>query len=75
MQKTYNVSERYEAKRIHRFALGGGYRDLWKAKIELPVLDLATEGGGHGFGYYGVMAEKAIGFIVNALDQERLRIR
>jgi hypothetical protein len=40
------ASERYEAKRIHRFALGGGYRDLWKAKIELPVLDLATEGGG-----------------------------
>jgi hypothetical protein len=40
------ASERYKAKRIHRFALGGGYRDLWEAEIELPVLNLATEGGG-----------------------------
>ena len=40
------ASERYQAKRIHRFALGSGYRDLWEAEIELPVLNLATEGGG-----------------------------
>jgi len=46
--KTVRVaaSERYQANRVHRFALGGGYRDLWEAEIELPVLDLATEAGG-----------------------------
>ena len=40
------ASERYEATRVHRFAFGGGYRDLWEAEIELPVLNLETEGGG-----------------------------
>ena len=39
------ASERYKAKRIHRFALGGGYRDLWEAEIELPVLKLEVESG------------------------------
>ena len=36
--------------------------------------DLETQGGGHGFGYYRVMADKAIDFIANALDRERLRV-
>lgn len=36
--------------------------------------DLETVGGGHGFGYYGVMAERAISFITNALERERLRV-
>ena len=36
--------------------------------------DLETTGGGHGFDYYNQMAEKAVGFIANALDRERLRI-
>lgn len=40
------ASERYHANRIHRFVLGGGYRDLWEAPVALPVLDLAREGGG-----------------------------
>jgi hypothetical protein len=40
------ASERYDKGRVHRFALGGGYRDLWKAEIELPVLDIGSEGGG-----------------------------
>jgi hypothetical protein len=40
------ASERYKANRVHRFAMGGGYRDLWETEIELPVLDLATEAGG-----------------------------
>ena len=40
------ASERYEAARVHRFVLGGGYRDLWEAEIELPLLNLATQGGG-----------------------------
>jgi hypothetical protein len=40
------ASGRYDTGRVRRFALGGGYRDLWKAEIELPVLDLHVEGGG-----------------------------
>lgn len=36
--------------------------------------EFEIEGGGHGFGYYEVMAERAIDFIANALDRERLRI-
>ncbi len=36
--------------------------------------DLETQGGGHGFGYYGKMAERAVGFIVHALERERLRV-
>lgn len=36
--------------------------------------DLETEAGGHGFAYYNAMAKKAIGFLVNALERERLRI-
>lgn len=41
-----SASERYQANRVHRFILGGGYRDLWEAPIALPVLDLEGEGGG-----------------------------
>jgi len=41
-----SASERYQANRVHRFVLGGGYRDLWQAKIPLPLLDLEREGGG-----------------------------
>jgi hypothetical protein len=40
------ASTRYEANRIHEFTFGGGYRALWKAEVEIPLLDLATEGGG-----------------------------
>lgn len=40
------ASERYRAGRVHRFVLGGGYRDLWQTPVELPVLDLDVEGGG-----------------------------
>jgi S-formylglutathione hydrolase FrmB len=36
--------------------------------------DLETTGGGHGFDYYNRMAARAIGFIVERLEQERLRI-
>ena len=31
--------------RAHRFALGGGYRDLWQAEIELPLVKLETPAG------------------------------
>jgi S-formylglutathione hydrolase FrmB len=37
--------------------------------------DLETSGGGHGFKYYNRMAEKAITFLHNGLERERLRIR
>lgn len=40
------ASDRYQAGRVHRFALGGGYRDLWETEIELPLLDLGALGGG-----------------------------
>ena len=40
------ASERYEAGRLYRFTFGGGYRELWKTEIELPVLDLGQTGGG-----------------------------
>ncbi len=36
--------------------------------------DLETEGGGHGFDYYGLMAARSITFIANALESERLRV-
>lgn len=36
--------------------------------------DLETTGGGHGFEYYQRMAPAAIGFIVERLEQERLRL-
>jgi hypothetical protein len=39
------ASERYKAARVHRFVLGGGYRDLWQAEIELPVLKLEVASG------------------------------
>src|SRR5688572_28499501 len=43
---TVEASTRYERNRLHQFTFGGGYRELWKAPVELPVLDLKTEGGG-----------------------------
>ena len=36
--------------------------------------DLETVGGGHGFGYYNMMADKAIGFVSERLERERMRI-
>ena len=36
--------------------------------------DLETTGGGHGFDYYNLMAEKAVTFIADGLDQERRRL-
>ena len=36
--------------------------------------DLETSGGGHGFEYYNRMAPKAIGFIAEQLERERLRV-
>lgn len=36
--------------------------------------DLETTGGGHGFDYYNLMAERALNFIAERLDQERRRL-
>jgi S-formylglutathione hydrolase FrmB len=36
--------------------------------------DLESSGGGHGFEYYNRMAAKAIGFIAERLESERLRV-
>ena len=40
----------------------------------LHECDLETESGGHGWSYYDHMAEAALGFIVERLEQERRRI-
>jgi pimeloyl-ACP methyl ester carboxylesterase len=36
--------------------------------------ELERSGGGHGFAYYNVMAERAITFLVDRLEQERRRL-
>ena len=56
------ASERYRAGRIHRWALGGGYRDLWQTPIELPVLDLGQEAGGlEPIGRFGGLQTAVLG--------------
>lgn len=58
------ASERYRANRIHRFALGGGYRDLWEAEIELPLLDVTTaEGGLRPIGRFGGLQTAVLGLV------------
>ncbi len=57
------ASERYHAGRVHRFVLGGGYRDLWQMPVELPLLDLANEGGGlTPTGRFGGLQTAVLGF-------------
>ena len=46
---------------------------LWSLGVPHEC-DLETEGGGHGFDYYNRMAETAISFLADRLDQERLRL-
>jgi hypothetical protein len=36
----------YAAGAIHRFFLGSRYRGLWTRSLDVPILDLATYGGG-----------------------------
>lgn len=36
--------------------------------------ELAIEGGGHGFGYYNLMAERVMQFLLARLEHERLRV-
>lgn len=57
------ASTRYKAGTLHRFTMGGGYRDLWEAEIELPVLDLASIGGGlTPTGRFGGLQSAVLGF-------------
>lgn len=45
------------------------------ASLGVPFeCDLETEGGGHSFQYASLMAPRAIGFIAQRLEQERLRV-
>ena len=46
---------------------------LWSLGV-MHECDLETSGGGHGFKYYNRMAEKAVAFIHNGLERERLRV-
>ncbi len=46
---------------------------LWSLGVP-HVCDLETTSGGHGFEYYNRMAERAVGFLVDRLDQERRRV-
>ena len=45
------------------------------ASLGIPFeRDLESSNGGHGFEYYNFMAERAIKFIVDSLERERMRI-
>ncbi len=58
------ASARYRAGRVHRFIFGGGYRDLWKAEVELPLLDLEKEGGGlTPTGRFGGLQSAVLGLV------------
>lgn len=46
---------------------------LWSLGIPFEC-DLATSGGGHGFEYYSRMAGRALAFLWERLEQDRLRI-
>jgi len=46
---------------------------LWSLGVPHEC-DLETTGGGHGFEYYNVLAERAVTFIAERLDQERRRL-
>jgi S-formylglutathione hydrolase FrmB len=46
---------------------------LWSLGVPYEC-DLETEGGGHSFAYASHMAPRAVGFIAQRLEQERLRV-
>lgn len=46
---------------------------LWSLGVPYES-DLETSAGGHGFEYYNAMAERAVSFLADRLDQERRRI-
>jgi S-formylglutathione hydrolase FrmB len=46
---------------------------LWSLGVPFEC-DLETTGGGHSFQYAGLMAKRAVGFLAERLERERLRI-
>ena len=40
----------------------------------IDEFDFETTAGGHGFGYYRVQAQQAVEFLIERLEQERLRL-
>ena len=46
---------------------------LWSLGVPHEY-DFETVAGGHGFGYYNVMAERAVQFVVDGLEKERRRV-
>ena len=46
---------------------------LWSLGVPFEC-DLETEAGGHSFKYASHMAPRAIGFVAQRLEQERLRV-
>jgi S-formylglutathione hydrolase FrmB len=46
---------------------------LWSLGVPFEC-DLETTGGGHSFQYASLMAERAVGFLADRLERERLRI-
>jgi len=46
---------------------------LWSVGVPFDC-DLETQGGGHSFDYASRMAERAIGFVADRLERERLRV-
>ncbi|MGD2120580.1 MAG: BamA/TamA family outer membrane protein [Gemmatimonadota bacterium] len=82
--KTHTVvpGERYEAKGIRRWFLGGGYRDIWTTPVEIPVLDLdgeiggltVTETGGYGQTYtLEFRGADGLDYAVRSLDKDPTR--
>lgn len=64
----------YAAGPLHRFLLGGGYRNLWATPIEVEVLDLAKFAGGlEAVKKGGGLQTKALRF--DAADGRRFRVR
>ncbi len=43
---TVSAGTHYHSSGLHRFVFGSEYRDLWRAQIRVPILNLETTGGG-----------------------------
>jgi S-formylglutathione hydrolase FrmB len=57
----------------HRWWDGADRLRMKLSSLGIPYdCDLETSGGGHSFAYYGRMAERAISFMMNGLQRERL---
>jgi hypothetical protein len=64
---------RYAQGGVHRFLLGGGYRDLWTTPIRVPVLDLSAAGGLRAVKQGGGMQTRSL--TLEARDGREYRFR